>query len=225
MTTDIDQFTQHKFIILEGADGTGKTTFCNILMKYINEYYPNTKIMDDNLIRASPLAKWVHDIREAQYSKKNENYITQQALQSLHISIQIDNFYKYLLPAFKRKMVVIFDRSWLSTYVYCIYRGCSEAESKIIVEPIYKLWELYKKYVPTPTVVLFEKTSSFKPDELEHNSFINISNLYRDCITNKFNQKYRFLVHKNDCDLPESWRDFSNLIQIPYVDLNRFLNL
>lgn len=207
---------ENKFVILEGADGVGKSSFQDIILAYYKHIGLEEKIIYDKQIKNEVLSPFITKLR---IEPKD---VSKYAIQHLGVSAIIDNFYKYILPAFQNEQSVILDRSWISTYVYSLHSGISEQETQIISNPIIKIWEIYKQVIPKPSLVIFERSNTLKPNELNHNDFERISNLYRSLPNSTFFKNFNIFYINNDNDLETTWSDLATKLKLSYIPLNQF---
>lgn len=132
-----------KIFVLEGADGTGKTTIgkevaTRLLSEGIKCEYFSFPGREDGTL-GSLIYKLHHD-----KGRFNVKYICPESLQLLHIAAHIDQISNDIFIKLNKSKNIILDRYWWSTWVYGVCSGIDKVflESAIELERIF--WGDYK---------------------------------------------------------------------------------
>ncbi|AZP36404.1 Thymidylate kinase [Candidatus Annandia adelgestsuga] len=113
-----------KFIVVEGLDGSGKTTICNYIKKIFEIF--NIKIIITREPGGTPLNEKIRHI----IKKKNKNeIISDKAELLMFYALRAQSLEYVIKPSLKKGLCVISDRHDLSTYAY---QGYNIKNKKII---------------------------------------------------------------------------------------------
>ncbi|MDD8031781.1 MAG: dTMP kinase [Acidobacteriota bacterium] len=123
------------FIVLEGIDGSGKSTQAKLLARKLR-----SKGLEVLTLSEPTDGKWGQEIR--QLSRVKDSLKPQGEL-DLFVWDRKENVAKNIKPALKSGKTVVLDRYFYSTLAYQGARGV----------PLKKIRELHKKFAPTPDVV------------------------------------------------------------------------
>lgn len=111
-----------KLIVLEGIDGTGKTTTANRLKEHYEKQGKKVKLYHEPYKFASFDVKQIIKELEA-----NKNQVSDFAILNLMIASRDISINNILIPALNEYDIVIADRYYYSTYAY---------QANIIQEPL-----------------------------------------------------------------------------------------
>jgi len=121
--------SKYKTITICGGEGSGKSTYCNMLEKYMKK-----NDIDYLLTREPGGTKIGEDIRQVLLNKSNSNMCTETEL-LLFMASRSQHLKEKIIPAIKSNKLVIIDRFYLSSLVYQGYvRGFG----------VDNVWELHK---------------------------------------------------------------------------------
>jgi thymidylate kinase len=112
--------TPPRFVIFEGVDGAGKTTFARALKDYYRTRFPAISLHYDSFPghRPGTLGEWVYRLHHHAVEKLSPDDIEWPALQLLHVAAHVDIILSQIQPQFRQGGSVILDRYWWSTYAY-----------------------------------------------------------------------------------------------------------
>lgn len=133
-------------IVLEGSDGTGKTSLCENLATRLQLTRDNVILESFPGRNAGTLGNTVYDIHRDARSFGITG-IDPSALQCLHIAAHIDAITTRILPAVSSGSLVILDRYWWSTFVYGIVAGANRAVISKLIEAEALAWDWLKPSV------------------------------------------------------------------------------
>ncbi|MEM5881857.1 MAG: dTMP kinase [Candidatus Aenigmatarchaeota archaeon] len=130
-----------KYIVIEGIDGAGKTTICNLLSKDLENSFLIKEPSDREI------GKFIRFLLESQNENMRNPFISMLMFFSDRISIrekiiELRNSYNYIIS----------DRSFLSTYAYQISLIEDEKEKKIFLNIFRELLKLIE--IPDVIVIL-----------------------------------------------------------------------
>lgn len=112
-----------RFIVIEGIDGSGKTTLAKGLNKTLSEQGIETIFTREP--GGSPFAE---EIRQRLFSEAGKNMAPAEQMALVHEG-RIDHLLTVILPALKARKVVISDRFEMSSLVYQVWHDKEELES------------------------------------------------------------------------------------------------
>ena len=130
-------------IVLEGSDGTGKSSMCANLATRLQEMRGNVVIESFPGRSAGTLGSVVYDIH---HDARDFGIlgIDPSALQCLHIAAHLDAIATRILPAVNSGSLVILDRFWWSTFVYGVVGGANRAVIAKLIEAEVLAWDWLK---------------------------------------------------------------------------------
>ena len=130
-------------IVLEGSDGTGKSSLCANLATRLQALRGNVVIESFPGRRSGTLGSTVYDIHHDAVDF-GISEIDPSALQCLHIAAHLDAIATRILPAVSSGSLVILDRYWWSTFVYGIVGGANRAVIAKLIEAEVLAWDWLK---------------------------------------------------------------------------------
>lgn len=110
-----------KFIVLEGVDGTGKTTQLDILKRYLEKQ--NVKFVTTKSPGGTAFG---NEIRRILFESIGTDSIWPDALELLFLASHLHNLHTWVIPNLKDGNHVIADRHWPSSVAYMHQRGASQ---------------------------------------------------------------------------------------------------
>lgn len=130
-------------IVLEGSDGTGKSSLCENLATRMRAMHGSVVIESFPGKHAGTLGRLVYDI---QHDAQNLGImgIDPTALQCLHIAAHLDAITTRILPAVNSGSLVILDRFWWSTFVYGVVSGANRLVIAKMIEAEILAWDWLK---------------------------------------------------------------------------------
>jgi len=156
-------FPSSSLIVIEGADGTGKTTV-------VSELILRFKTVGINAVHLAFPGKAPSTLGELVYRLHHDSNsvgvhsITPSALQALHVAAHLDAVEKIIKPNLRAGSTVILDRFWWSTIVYGRLEGVKYDILAALVQAERLAWDAFE---PTCAFLLTRKTS-LKTDILEN---------------------------------------------------------
>ncbi len=151
---EIEFFRKGKLIVVEGIDGSGKTTFSKVLYEKLKE--KKKKVMLSCEPTSGPFGK---KIREILGKKKGDAW----ELRSLFLKDRMWHVKNLIIPALKEGRWVVLDRYYLSTLAYQTAQGFSLKELLIENETIAPIPDLVI-YLDLPLDIAFKRMENRKKD-------------------------------------------------------------
>jgi dTMP kinase len=130
-------------IVLEGSDGTGKSSLCANLATRLQAERGNVVIESFPGRTSGTLGSVVYDIHHNS-GTFGINGFDPTALQCLHIAAHLDAIATRILPAVNTGSLVILDRYWWSTFVYGIAGGANRSVIAKMIEAEVLAWDWLK---------------------------------------------------------------------------------
>jgi thymidylate kinase len=161
MPTEIQPPRLGRLIVLEGADGSGKTTLAEALVKRLlttgsSAAYFSFPGREPGSLGAE-VYKLHHRVREA-----GTKPVHPVSLQLLHIAAHVDAIETRILPMLRKNIDVVLDRFWWSTWVYGIVGGGNAASLKAMIEVEQLYWRAIR-----PAVVFLVVRKQARPGDDE----------------------------------------------------------
>lgn len=139
-----------KLIVVEGADGSGKTTVCKLLVEEIKNLFPEKKVQYCRL-PDGPVRDCIMNVK-----------MPAKAEVLMFIAGHLIEFENKIKPALQRGEIVVLDRFYISTLVY---QGCVRGESELttmLVEELVPEAEDAMIYVETDFEIALERLRNRK---------------------------------------------------------------
>lgn len=102
------------YVVFEGCDYTGKTTYAKAFTDFINKEVPGKAIYTKE--PGSPLSKTCVSIRELIINAKNIQ--NPETYSGLFFADNFEHINSFVIPLMNRLMIVVSDRSVISDYAY-----------------------------------------------------------------------------------------------------------
>ena len=208
-----------QFVILEGVDGSGKTTLAKALANYYRSLLPdNTSLYADSFPGSLPdtLGQWVYRFHHRQTSDTPPlDKIAPPALQLLHIAAHVDTILTHIAPTLNSGGHVILDRYWWSTYAYTRIHLPPQQ-----VWPMLEAERIFWQDLPRPVAIYLTRQTSLKSGEIDPDTHARIDAYYQEVIAAQ--QQAGIIVHQlnNDGPLDDTWQTLLNALNLPPGDLN-----
>jgi thymidylate kinase len=202
-----------RLVILEGVDGTGKTTFAERLSSYVRNVAPNVPVYAGSFPGSAPdsLGEWVYRLHHAQLVDLSPDRITPAALQLLHVAAHVDAIETHIAPTLVAGGQVVLDRYWWSTYAYARQRlGARQAWSLVAAE--HPFWE----DLPRPVIIYLTRRSTLKAGELDQQRHDRLADYYREVIQREQEAGVAILQISNDGGIEESWKAMLAALGLPH---------
>ncbi len=168
---------KNKFLVFEGADGSGKSSLISQLEKYLQVQFPETNIMraafpGHDIGTLGQLIYAIHHGELTYLRKPNET-----AMQVLHMAAHIDQIETSFRDHFERGGSILLDRSWWSTYAYSrLHLSKDRALSLVKLE--WPFWDT----LPPPVYFFLSRKTSLKPYESDKERHTKLELFYREII-------------------------------------------
>lgn len=146
-------------IVVEGADGTGKSSLCDDLADCLKSVHDKVLLFSFPGSRSGTLGKVVNEMHHNP-SKHGIAEIDQTALQCLHIAAHLDTITSRILPAIQDDSIVVLDRYWWSTFVYGVVGGANREVISKLIEAEVLAWGGLKP----ATLILVDRETPFREE-------------------------------------------------------------
>jgi len=134
-----------KWLVVEGRDGSGKTTVRTEMGKRIEALYPDRQVVYCREAGGTPIAEKLRDL--VVYGVEGENtHIDSEILMFFAARVQL--YHNVILPALQRGAIVVSDRNWISSLMYQGY-GAQR------VEKVQALIKEFLDGVPMPDLYVY----------------------------------------------------------------------
>lgn len=134
-----------KWFVIEGRDGSGKTSVRREMGERIEALYPDRQVVYCREAGGTPIAEKLRDI--VVYGVEGEDtHIDAEILMFFAARVQL--YHNVIIPALKRGAIVVSDRNWISSLMYQGYGGQR-------VEKVQALIKEFLDDVPTPDLYLY----------------------------------------------------------------------
>jgi len=130
---------QGRLIVLEGADGSGKTTLARELVTHLEAAKISTVYFSFPGREIGTLGAEVYDLHHRS-RERGVAAIHPASLQLLHIAAHIDVIETKILPTLRQGTNIVLDRFWWSTWVYGVVAGASPASLKAMIDVEHVHW-------------------------------------------------------------------------------------
>lgn len=111
-----------RLIVLEGADGVGKSTLSRMLYEYlISEGVPSALYAFPGCTKGA-FGELVYSLHH-EPTRYRLQAVNALSMQMLHVAAHVDCVEGYILPDLRAGKTIVLDRSWLSTKIYGLVSG------------------------------------------------------------------------------------------------------
>lgn len=130
---------QGHLIVLEGADGSGKTTLAHALVAHLQAAGLRAMYFSFPGREPGTLGAEVYNLHHRS-RERGVAAIHPASLQLLHIAAHIDAIETKILPALREGTHIVLDRFWWSTWVYGVVAGASPSSLKAMIDVEHVHW-------------------------------------------------------------------------------------
>jgi thymidylate kinase len=145
-----------RLIVLEGVDGSGKTTLAEKLVAYLISKGESALYMSFPGRDPNSFGEQIYNIHHSSAI----NQIPATSLQLLHIAAHVATIENQILPALSKGIHVILDRFWWSTWVYGLVDGVNPTVLRAMIEIEKIYWSSLR-----PAMVFLVSRSIAKPND------------------------------------------------------------
>lgn len=122
-----------RLIVMEGADGSGKTTLAHELVAHLKTRGLRAEYLSFPGRESGTLGAEVYALHH-KCQERGGPSIHPASLQVLHIAAHIDAIECRILPALRRGTHIVLDRYWWSTWVYGVVSGAPASSLKAMID-------------------------------------------------------------------------------------------
>lgn len=134
---------QGRLIVMEGVDGSGKTTLAHALVAHLQATGLRAMYFSFPGREPGTLGAEVYGLHHR--SREQDVANTHPAsLQLLHIAAHIDAIESKILPAMRAGIHIVLDRFWWSTWVYGVVAGASPSSLKAMIDVEHVHWGMVR---------------------------------------------------------------------------------
>ncbi|HET7538169.1 MAG TPA: nucleotide kinase domain-containing protein [Candidatus Didemnitutus sp.] len=130
---------QGRLIVMEGADGSGKTTLAHALVAHLEAVGLRAVYFSFPGREPGTLGAEVYDLHHRS-RERGVAAIHPASMQLLHIAAHIDAIETRILPALREGTHIVLDRFWWSTWVYGVVAGASPSSLKAMIDVEHLHW-------------------------------------------------------------------------------------
>ncbi len=152
-----------KLFVLEGPDGTGKTTLSHKFVEYLNSIGQKCSYYSFPGNCSGTLGKHIYEIHH-ELSDVGITTINPTSLQLLHVASHIDAIESEILPELRAGNSIVLDRFWWSTIVYGSVYGANAGSLEKLIE----IEKMHWADVQPACIFYLKRQNSLKPSSIEH---------------------------------------------------------
>jgi len=130
---------QGRLIVMEGADGSGKTTLAHALVEHLQAAGLHAMYFSFPGRESGTLGAEVYDLHH-RGRERGVAAIHPASMQLLHIAAHIDAIETRILPSLREGTHIVLDRFWWSTWVYGMVAGASPSSLKAMIDVEHLHW-------------------------------------------------------------------------------------
>jgi len=202
------------FVVFEGVDGSGKTTFARALARYYTDVAPRHPLYANAFPGSIPgtLGEWVYRFHHKKVvDAPSPEDVAPPALQLLHVAAHVDAILNFIKPMLSKGGSVILDRYWWSTYSYL--RMSLPARQ---VWPVVNVEQAFLSSLHPPIVIYLVRSTSLKKDEISPASHAKLDLYYRELLANERCKNHATYEISNDGPLEQTWKKILASLELPY---------
>lgn len=206
-----------RFIVLEGVDGSGKTTLFKLLAAYYGQLFSNVPLYADSFpgSHQGTLGEWVYRFHHNRVTRAPSTAkVAQPALQLMHVAAHVDSIISRITPNLQAGGNIILDRYWWSTYAYS-RPVLSKEQSSALVAIERMFWDPLIR----PIVIYVCRKESLKPFQITIERHKMLDNYYREVIEQQRAEGITVHEIKNDGTLEETWEQLLQILGLPLIDI------
>lgn len=207
-----------RFVVLEGVDGSGKTTLITALSKYYRQIFSNVPLYADAFPGSHPgtLGEWVYRFHHNRVSHAPSTAkVAPPALQLLHVAAHVDTILTSITPTLAAGGNVLLDRYWWSTYAYS--RPLLTPEQ---VETLIAAERMFWEPLIRPIIIYVTRKQSLKDYQLTPENHKRLDGYYREIMDRQRQEGVVVYELANDGPLVETWQQLLQLLNLPPVDMD-----
>lgn len=207
-----------RFVVFEGVDGTGKSTFAKALAAYYRLHSPETQVLATAFPGATPgtLGDLVYRLHHGHLvGAPKPSSIAGPALQLLHVAAHVDAIMREIAPVLAASGSVILDRYWWSTYAY-VRRFVPEPTAWSVIGAESPFWT----GMPSPEVIYLRRLQSLKPEDLDHLERVEIAGYYEEVAKAQQAAGIRVVTIDNDDGIEHAWEQILNALHLEHHPLH-----
>ncbi len=149
-----------RLVVLEGADGVGKSTLAQLLITQLRESRIASELIS---FPGKELGTLGHHIYE--FHQRPESFgvtsVNPVSLQLLHVAAHIDAIENRIRPLLEKGIWIVLDRFWWSTWVYGVIGGIPRRSLKAMIDLERKHWGA----ITPDAIILVTRRESLRANE------------------------------------------------------------
>lgn len=207
-----------RFVVFEGVDGIGKSTFAKGLAEIFRACFPETQVLASAFpgSTAGTLGNLVYKLHHGLLDgAPKPSSIAGPALQLLHVAAHVDAIMRELEPVFAAGGSVILDRYWWSTYAY-VRRFVPEPTAWSVIGAETPFWT----GLPSPEVIYLRRRQSLKPEDLDHLERVEIAGYYEEVAKAQQTAGIRVVTIDNDDGIEHTWEQILSALHLEHHPLH-----
>jgi thymidylate kinase len=197
---------ESRYVVFEGLDGVGKTTFVTALAGYYRQTQPHTPLYAGRVsgVMAGSLGGWIYHLRHGRavgvswHDGGSEfldpEHVSPLMIELLHMTAHVETIVRDIEPTLRAGGTVILDRYWWSIYAF-LRPTLSVDDAMSCVAPELVFW----RRLPVPTVIYLARHRG----RLEASVHAEIDGYYRELIAQDRDASIH--VVDNDGPLAATW--------------------
>lgn len=203
--------TVGRLIVLEGVDGSGKTTLAQELVAHLVAQNEHAVYFSFPGREPGTLGAQIYELHHRAKELGVNAKVHPASLQMLHIAAHIDAIENRIFPTLRAGTHVVLDRYWWSTWVYGIVAGADAASLKAMIEVEQVHWGTVK-----PLMAFLISRRKARPDDDLRARQLRIEE-YRKLVANERND-YPIRLIDNESTIPVALQLLlKNLTEVGWV--------
>jgi thymidylate kinase len=209
-----------RYIVFEGLDGVGKTTFSRALGLYLGELFPESArfVGPASGMGQHPLGSWIYSLRHGRalglswstipdfdaVEMLTPHDVSGLLIELLHAVAHVETIRTKIQPALDSDGFAVVDRYWWSTYAFArLHLDRDSSLASVQAELVH--W----KRLPIPTVFYLTRAQG----RLDRNLHREVDGYYREAISSALDQNV-YIVENNGRPL-ETWATILDALGLP----------